>query len=105
MAENPNPQRQLGELFDLTKTYARQETVDPIKSLGKFIAFGIGAAVLGAASIGLLLLGVLRVLQSETDHHLEGHLTWVPYLGTLVVACVIAGAAAAGISGKKGTDR
>lgn len=106
MAEDASsPQQQLGELFELTKSYARQETVDPIKGLGKFIGYGVGAAVMGAMAVGLLVLGLLRLLQTETGAHLTGSLTWVPYLVTLVVAAIVAAIAARAISAKKGNGR
>ena len=87
-ADDSSPQKSLGEIFELTKAYAKQETVDPIKGLGKFVGFGLGAAALGALSIGLLIVGVLRVLQTETGAHLTGSLTWVPYLITLVITVI-----------------
>jgi len=106
MAEDDSsPQKSLAEIFELTKAYAKQETVDPIKGLGKFVGFGIGAAVLGALSIGLLVVGILRVLQTETGEHLTGKLTWVPYLITLVITLIVMAIAVSAIARKKGTDR
>lgn len=75
------------ELKDLTLQYAKQETLDPLKSLGRFIGFGTaGAFCLGIGFILLALAG-LRALQTETGEHFTGHLTWVPYLITLL-GCV-----------------
>lgn len=101
-ADTKNPKDSVGEIFQLTKAYALQETVTPIKGLGKFIAFGIGAAVLGGIGIVLTLLGVLRLLQTETGVHLGGNLSWIPYLITLVVAGVFILMAVTSISRKKG---
>lgn len=106
MAEDDSsPQQALGELFELTKAYAKQEAVDPVKGLGKFIALGIASALTGAVSIGLLVVGVLRLLQTETGVHLTGKLSWVPYLGTLIIASAIAAIAISAISSKKGPSR
>ena len=74
------------ELKDLVVAYAKQETIVPIKALGRFVMWGVlGSAVL---CIGLLLLslGLLRALQVELDTTFDGSLAWVPYLITLV-AC------------------
>lgn len=101
-ADSKSPQDSVGELLQLTKTYALQETVEPIKGLGKFIGFGLGAAVTGALGTILVLLGVLRLLQTETGTRFEGHLTWVPYLVTLVVATILIALALLGIKSKKG---
>ncbi len=102
---DPDPQKNVSELFDLTKAYAVQETVEPIKGLGKFIGYGVGAAVVGAVSVVLLLLGVLRLLQRETAPHFTGNLTWVPYLITLVVAAIVMVVAVTAISRKKESNR
>lgn len=106
MAEDDSsPQKSLGEIFELTKAYAKQETIDPIKGLGKFIGFGLGAAVLGSLSVGLLIIGVLRLLQSETGEHLTGSLTWVPYLITLVITVIVIAIAVTAIARKKDAER
>ena len=72
-----------------------------MKGLGKFVGFGLGAALLGSIGIIVLLLGVLRVLQTETGNHLTGSLTWVPYLVTLFIAVVLISLALLGINRKK----
>ena len=41
----------------------------------------------------LLLLGVLRVLQTETGTVFEGSLSWLPYLITAVFGLVVLGSA------------
>jgi hypothetical protein len=85
---------QVGEVWELIVAYAKQETVEPIKGLGRFIGWGVLGAVALAIGIVLLLLAVLRVLQTETGSALQGHLSWTPYLATLVVAAVTAYVAA-----------
>ena len=106
MAEDDSsPQKSLGEIFELTKAYAKQETVDPIKGLWKFVAFGLGAALVGAMAIGLLIVGILRLLQTETGQHLTGSLTWVPYLITLVITLIVIALAVVSITNRKGTER
>lgn len=101
-ADTKNPKDSVGEIFQLTKAYALQETVEPIKGLGKFIAFGIGAAVLGGVGIVLALVGVLRLLQTETGGHLGGNLSWIPYLATLAIAGLCILLAVTAITRKKG---
>jgi hypothetical protein len=78
------------ELLGLVVAYAKQETVAPIKNLGRYIAWGVAGAVLLATGGAMLTLTAVRVVQSETGNHLRGNLTWVPYLG----GAVLAGAAA-----------
>ena len=71
--------------IQLVVDYVKQETVDPIKALGKFLAYG----TVGAFSMGLgvlfLLVAVLRALQEETTVF-HGNLSWLPYLIVLSIA-------------------
>jgi membrane protein DedA with SNARE-associated domain len=81
--------------------YAKQETVEPLKGIGRFLAFGVLGALL--TSIGLVALAVagLRAIQVETGDRLTGGWSWVPYAGVLVAALLIAAFSASRI-GKKG---
>lgn len=80
----------VSDIWELVRAYAKQETIDPLKSIGRFLAWGIPGAVL--TSLGLLFgaLALLRALQAETGAHLTGSWTWVPYLATFVVAILLA---------------
>ena len=74
----PLPQLVL-ELRDLVVGYVKQETVIPLRQLGRYALFGIaGAFFLG---LGALLLGVgaLRALQTETGDTFAGDWSWAPY--------------------------
>ncbi|HWE54828.1 MAG TPA: hypothetical protein VG435_04910 [Acidimicrobiales bacterium] len=78
----------LNELLGLVVAYTKQETLDPLKALGRYVAWGVAGAVLFAIGGGMLTLTAVRVVQSETGRHLTGNLTWVPYLGGVLVAAV-----------------
>ena len=78
----------VSELWDLIVTYAKQETVDPLKSLVRFVGFGLAGAVLLSLGVALLLLGGLRAAQAELSPHLTGSFSWVPY-AMVVAACII----------------
>ncbi len=79
------------EFVSLVVAYAKQETLDPIKSLGRFVAFGVVGALLLALGGGLLALAAVRAVQAETGRHLTGSLTWMSYFGGFLVAGVGAG--------------
>ena len=81
------------ELFQLVVGYAKQETLDPVKSLGRFLGYGMGGALLSSLGAVLLLLGTLRLLQTETGDTFDGNWTFVPYVVVLVVSGAIAGGA------------
>lgn len=95
------------ELWDLVVAYARQETVEPLKGLGRFVAFGIGGSLLVGLGVVLLLLGGLRALQEEAASTFDGNWSFAPYLLTLVAAAVVIGLAvwAVGRNQSKKDDR
>jgi hypothetical protein len=90
------------ELWALTKGYAKQETIDPLKGVGRYLGFGFAGAFLGAFGVMMLLLALLRALQTQVDAFEEGgSLTWVPYFIVLIVGCVLIGLAISRIKKKK----
>lgn len=79
------------ELRDLIVAYVRQETVTPIKSLGRYILFGLAGALLLGLGVVLLGVGSLRVLQTETGTTFRGDWSWAPY--GIVFAALLTGGA------------
>lgn len=90
------------EIWELAKAYAQQETIDPLKGLGRFLGYGIGGAILLGVGIALLLLSGLRALQTETGSNFTGNLTWVPYLITVAVGLVLIALALRRVTKRKG---
>jgi hypothetical protein len=90
------------EFVSLTVAYFKQETLDPIKLLGRFIALGIAGALLLALGGGLLALSAIRAIQAEGGQHLSGSLTFIPYFGGFVVAGLGAGWAVLRVSRSTG---
>ena len=82
-----------GELFDLVRAYAKQETIEPIKGLGRFAAFGVAGSLFIGIGTVLVSIGLLRLLQTETDDVFDGAWSWAPYLLTLVLCAVVIGLA------------
>jgi tetrahydromethanopterin S-methyltransferase subunit C len=79
------------ELWDLVRAYAKQETVEPLKGLGRYVGYGLGGGVLLSIGLFLLALGGLRVLQEETGTTFQGNWSWAPYLIVVAVAALIIG--------------
>jgi hypothetical protein len=79
----------VGELKELLVAYARQETVDPIKSLGRYLVWGLIGSVFVGLSVIFLSLGLLRLLQTETGSAFDGNWSWVPYVLTFVAVLVV----------------
>jgi len=87
-----DPREEGSEALDILRRYVIQETVDPLKAAGRTLIFGSAAAVfLGVGSL-LVLLGFLRVMQTETGSVFAGSLSWLPYgitafLGLAILGC------------------
>jgi len=86
------------ELWGLTKDYARQETIDPLKGVGRYLAYGAAGALLGSLGVILLMLSLLRALQTETGDTFDGNWSWAPYMIVLLVAGAVAAYAFSRIS-------
>jgi hypothetical protein len=88
-----NPQQTIRELKELLIAYAKQETIDPLKGLGRYVAFGIAGALLLGTGITFLAVGALRALQGDHDGpHFTGNWSWAPYAIVVIGALAIAAA-------------
>ncbi len=88
--DSPPPRTEtvtLGELVEFVKAYAKQETIGPLRGAGRWIAFGAAGAVTLGIGLSLLLLGLLRLLQSEWEWASTGRMSWLSYV-IVLVACV-----------------
>ena len=91
----------VGELWQLVLAYLKQETLEPIKGLGRFLLWGaMGSFALGIGFV-LVLLAFLRFLQTETGDVFDGNWSWAPYLIVVLAAGGIAGIAASRIGAEK----
>ncbi|HEX3425313.1 MAG TPA: hypothetical protein VHT30_04220 [Acidimicrobiales bacterium] len=79
------------ELIDLIVTYAKQQTIDPLKQLLRWVGWGVAGAVAVGLGLFLIGLGLLRAIQSETGRHLHGDWSWVPYLVVVVYFGIVVG--------------
>jgi Putative Actinobacterial Holin-X, holin superfamily III len=91
-----------GETLQLIIDYVKQETLDPLKGLGRFMLFGVAGSV--ALAIGLVVLSVafLRLLQGETGSTFTGNWSWAPYLICVVAVLLVAAVAVKAISRGQG---
>ena len=90
MEESVAQKQGLGEMFDLVKAYAKQETLDPLRGAGRWLGLGLAGSVLLVIGSLELILALLRALQTETGSSLQGNLSWLPYLITITVASLVA---------------
>lgn len=80
-----SPSDLLKDLRDLLVAYARQETLDPLRALGRYLAFGLIGSLLVAVGAVFLVVGLLRLLQDATGGAFDGAWSFAPYLIVLVV--------------------
>lgn len=78
----------ISTVVDMVTTYAKQETVGPLKGAGRFLGYGAAGATLLGIGLALVLLGALRLIQTEWDWAGEGDFSWVSYL-IVFTACVL----------------
>ncbi|MGQ0744302.1 MAG: hypothetical protein ACT4OS_08230 [Acidimicrobiales bacterium] len=80
----------VGDLWKMVVGYARQETIAPLRGLGRYLAYGLaGSLVIGIGSV-FLVLGLLRALQTQTGSAFVGGWSWAPYLLTVLAAAAAA---------------
>lgn len=89
------------ELKDLVVSYAKQQTIEPIKGLGRFVALGVAGSLVLANGLVLLVLALLRALQTETGGAFDGNLSFAPYVVTLIVCAIVLGMAVRAIGAAK----
>ena len=78
----------VGELVELVVSYAKQQTLEPIRGAGRWLAYGLLAVISLVFGTVMISLGTLRLLQTEV---FAGATTWsfVPYM-IVVVMCGVA---------------
>jgi len=94
---------QLGDVVELVKTYVRQETVGPLQGIGRWLGLGVAGAFTLGLGLVLVVLGLLRLLQTEAHSTFDGNWSVLPYVIALVVCGLVVGIAVSRI--KKETLR
>jgi len=90
-----NPQETVRELRDLVIAYTKQETVEPIKGLGRYLGFGLAGAVLIGFGIACVEIGILRLLQGwgpvDVENTFDKNWSWAPYAIVIAGSVLLAG--------------
>lgn len=93
------PEKQgIGDLVEMVKTYAKQETLDPLKGVGRWVGFGVAGSFLMTIGLVALSLAMLRALQEETDSTFTGNWSWAPHALTFAAVLLVIGALASRIT-------
>jgi hypothetical protein len=86
------------EVVKLVVDYIKQETLDPVKGLGRYVVFGVAGSVALSIGLAILAVGFLRLLQGETGSTFTGNLSWIPYVICTILVVLIAFLAVKAIS-------
>jgi hypothetical protein len=88
-------QETIRELWELLTGYARQETVEPLRNLGRRIGLGIAGSFLFSLGWFLITLGTMRLLQTHSLPVIQDWFivhNWATYgIGLLVLGLGIFG--------------
>jgi cytochrome c biogenesis protein CcdA len=79
----------IGEVIDTIKAYAQQQTIGPLKNVGRWLAYGAAASFTLSIGLLIMLLGLLRLIQAEWERSATGALSWLAYVITLVVTVIL----------------
>lgn len=106
VATNPPPNNDniadvISGLWELTVDYAKQETVEPLKGLGRYLGAGLAGALGVGMGLVMIVLAILRAVQTQTGSALTGNWTFVPYLVVIIAGGILIGLLAMKIKGPK----
>ena len=88
-APDDGPRRRraaVGETVSVIRRYVIQETIAPLRQLGRRLVYGIVGALLIAVGAVIALVGMLRALETETGRTFAGSWSFAPYLLTAAAA-------------------
>lgn len=80
--------RDLDEVRELFVRYLKEQTLQPLKDLGRFVLFGVLGSVFVAFGVVIGLVGLLRMFQ-DLFPVLDGSLSFIPYLIVVVLALIV----------------
>lgn len=87
----------IADLWQLVRDYAKQETIDPLRSIGRFLGLGLLGAVLLALGVFFAAMAILRGIQAEGGSQVTGSWNFLPYLAAFIGCVLVAGLAARSI--------
>ena len=80
---------QVGDVIDLVKIYVKQETVGPLKGIGRKIGVGVAGSLLLGLGLFFLALGLLRLIQTKLPRLAEGTMSLLSYLIVIVFCAIV----------------
>jgi len=75
------------DVIELVVAYAKQETIEPLRDAGRWIMWGLASMTFVSGGVILIILGILRLVQSALGEGFEGTWSWVAY-GISMCGCL-----------------
>ncbi|MFN8015059.1 MAG: hypothetical protein U0R17_00420 [Acidimicrobiia bacterium] len=79
--------KMITELIDLIINYVKQQTIMPLKRLGRYLAFGFIGSIFISFGLFMLSVGFLRYLQTLSPF--ESTYSFAPYLLVIVADAIV----------------
>ncbi len=86
-----NPLEGAQEIQQMLVDYAKQETILPLKQLGRYLGLGIGGSIVMAFGVFFVGLATLRLLQSIDTFAGGSWMSTLPYVATIFVLLLAIG--------------
>ena len=80
------------DVVDVVVGYVKQETLEPLRGIGRWIVVGTIASSMISIGLVMTLLGALRLSRDLTDSAFDGMWSFAPYLIVFVLGLVCIGA-------------
>ena len=68
------------DVVDVVVGYVKQETLEPLRGVGRWIAVGSVASAMVSVGLVMVLLGALRFIDDVTGNAFDGMWSFAPYL-------------------------
>ena len=81
--------RDVAEVFELFKSYVRQELLDPLEVVPRWLALGLIGSIAIATGVLLFVLALIRYLQTDTGEVFIGSFSWAPYAIAIVALVMV----------------
>lgn len=81
----PSPLEEAQEIQGLLVNYAKQETLEPLKTLGRYLGFGVAGSLLMFLGVFFTGLATLRLMQSLDTFSGASWMSSLPYVITIAV--------------------
>jgi hypothetical protein len=78
---------ELNDVWRLVVGYTKQETVAPLRGIGRFMRWGVIGMLFFSLGTAFGVMAIVRALETETE--LDGYWSWVPYFAAFAWVVIV----------------